>query len=336
MNDITIHQISLSCNPLPPNGYGGIETVISNLAIGLSEHGLKVICYAPAPFNLKGVEHYQTLKSVTKGFKEGVNIVNSLEHLEATFEGLKKNYKTGDIIHFHHAEQVQYLKEKLEEYFKEKVYFIETAHWRNIGLNNNIAYPSKALKSELKKDGSIIPHSIDTDVFKLLDLVREAKTLFYAGRISKDKGVHLISQLADDCGYNLKIAGPIIEHDYANTFLDSCDYLGELNPTQLSEEYNKAFAFIYMTQYNEPFGLAVAEALACGCPVITNGNGGTGEVPSQKSGIICETYEDFKKALEKIGTLKAIDCRERALEYSNSKMAQSYIKFYQEILNNDC
>ncbi|MBW1888628.1 MAG: glycosyltransferase, partial [Deltaproteobacteria bacterium] len=283
-----IHQIGLSCNPLPPVAYGGIETIITNLSRGLVEKGIPVICYSPLPFKIKGVEHYPTLKECTLGPKEGVFLANTEEHLKKIVQGINENWEPGDIIHLHHPEQYPYLCEKLKKKWFKNYRFLETAHWTRVALGKNIAYPSQAIQQAIKKPGKLIFHGIDLSLFK--PQPNQQGYILYAGRVTKDKGVHIGAEAAAEYGIEFRVAGPLSDREYAATFMDKVNYLGELESEALASQYQGALALVYMTKYTEPFGLSVVEAMACGTPVITTGRGGTGEtVVNGETGFFCQT-----------------------------------------------
>lgn len=80
-----------------------------------------------------------------------------------------------------------------------------------------------------------------------------------------------------------------------------------------------------MTQYTEPFGLSVIEAMAAGTPIITTGRGGTGEtVIEGKTGFFAQTADDIVSAYTKLNSLSEQDCINRAQHYTIAKMAQAY------------
>lgn len=330
-----IHQIGLSCNPLPPDGYGGIETIITNLTRGLVDHNIPVTCYAPAPFDIDDAEFYQTLPEPTTGPKDGVDSANTRTHLSAVTEGLKHRIEPGDIVHFHHDEHFSYIYKRLRgSALGRRVNYVETAHWTNVGASRNLIYPSQALKKHVGRPGETIPHGIDQSIFSP-DGDRPAdsgKYVLYAGRITEDKGIHLCAEAVASSEYEFRIAGPLVDETYAEQFLDDVTYLGELDQEDLVRQYRGAAGFLYMTQYVEPFGLAVVEAMACGTPVITTGYGGTGEtVVDGETGYVCETIPQLRTALSKLSDLKRSDCIDRAKNYDIETMTNRYITHYEEL-----
>jgi glycosyltransferase involved in cell wall biosynthesis len=251
-------------------------------------------------------------------------VANVEAHLQCIRSVLQESYRPGDIVHLHHKEQAVVLMEGMHA--------IETAHWRNVGLHDHIIYPSASLRNEVSRPGIIIPHGIDLTMFHWHgDAQSREDFLFYAGRVTRDKGVHLAAEACRSAGVPLRVAGPCPDPDYAMQVLQHAEYVGELTHSALCEQYNRARATVYLTQYNEPFGLSVLESLACGCPVITTGLGGTGEIVRHgHTGFICNSHDELVKAITKLDQLSAEDCVARAKEYSIEKMTDAVINYYYE------
>ena len=84
-----------------------------------------------------------------------------------------------------------------------------------------------------------------------------------------------------------------------------------------------------MTQYTEPFGLSVIESMAAGCPVITTGNGGTGEtVIDSVTGYFCQTADEIYDAYNKLEHISSDNCIKRAQQYTVSAMSESYLSYF--------
>jgi glycosyltransferase involved in cell wall biosynthesis len=328
-----VHQIGLSCNPLPPDGYGGIETIVTNLTKGLVARDVPVTCYAPAPFRIDGADFFETLPEKTTGPKEGVDSANTREHLAAVTEGLRTRVAPGDIVHFHHSEHFPYIYKRLRKSDPGRlVNYVETAHWTNVGAGRRIVYPSRALQRHIDRPGRVIPHGIDRSVFSADGERESGEYVLYAGRITEDKGVHLCAEAVADSDYELRVAGPLVDEAYAERFLGDVTYLGELDQDALVRQYRGAAGFLYMTQYTEPFGLAVVEAMSCGTPVITTGYGGAGEtVVDGETGFHCETVDEIRAALSKLDDLDRSDCIDRAKNYDIDAMTDRYAAHYEEL-----
>lgn len=323
----SIHLIGLSCNTIPPVKYGGIELVIANLATGFTKNGFNVRVYSPGVMDIAQCEHSQTLREPTTGIQSG-SAANTKEHLLRIEEDMRKYCVPGDVIIFNHSDHFRFLKKRLGRIFYSRVNTFEIAHWVDAGLYKNIIYPSHALMKLLKKKGYVIPHG-EQLIYNESDSCTRGMHLLYAGRITEDKGIELALEASELIGCKLRIAAP-----HANTkfFSDTInhsnvEYLGELNYRELFLEYQSARAFIYMTQYVEPFGLAVIEAMAAGCPVITTGNGGTGEtVINGETGYFCKNVEEIESAYRNVHTLNSNNIVAHSRKYSVESMISQYEK----------
>lgn len=330
--DITnnsIHIISLSCNPVPPQKYGGIELVIAHLCEGFVKRGANVICYSPGEFNIAGVTHVQTLTEPSLHIKHG-GIPNTMEHLICVKKKLQQLLRKGDVVIFNHADHYRYLRKRLGIFNWLKANFYEVAHWIDAGIQKNVIYPSAHLMKDIGKPGHVIPHG-EKLLFSNSPTTPKEDYLFFAGRITKDKGVDIALTAAKRLGIKLVLAGPLNDKAFAETIIhdESVTYLGELTYAELFEYYSKCKAMIYMTQYTEPFGLSIIEAMAAGAAIITTGKGGTGEtVDIGKTGFIAQTADDVVEAYAKLSTLNAENSIARAKNYTLEIMADNYLALF--------
>jgi hypothetical protein len=186
-----IHIISLSCNPVPPLRYGGIELVIAHLCEGLKDFGARVICYSPGDFAIAGVQHFQTLSEPSLHIKEG-GVPNTEAHLLQVGAGLKRLAKPGDIIIFNHADQYRFLKQRLGLFFLMRHRFVEVAHWIDAGLQKNIIYPSLALKLQINRPGVVIPLRISSAriFFSSLGELQKIKALISHWQLAERLAFH--------------------------------------------------------------------------------------------------------------------------------------------------
>jgi glycosyltransferase involved in cell wall biosynthesis len=325
-----VHIISLSCNPVPPIRYGGIELVIAHLCEGLTALGINVICYAPGDLAIDGVTHARTLPIPSPNIKAGGK-PNTQEHLAEVCLQLQKNLHAGDVVLFNHSDHYRYLKKRLGIFNWLKAHFFEVAHWVDVGMKKNIIYPSQHLANQLARPGVVIPHGEKLLFNTQLNQQARDANLFFAGRITKDKGVDIALEACKKLGVKLILAGPLNSPEFSTPILadESVDYLGELTYDELFSIYRRSKAMVYMTQYTEPFGLSVIEAMAAGTPVITTGKGGTGEtVIEGKTGFFAQTADDIVTAYNMLTTLHEKDCINRARDYTLATMAQRYFTHF--------
>lgn len=327
-----IHMISVGVNPVPPVGYGGIETVVANLSHSLVYRGHKVAVYSPGVCNVLGTMHYQTMEEPLTVYDNGQLVINPAQHIDSIIRGLIDNYRAGDIIHLHH----QLLLPSLNSLGQTLANICETAHWKATGLSHNICYPSKASMADIKKPGELVYHGVDTDYWgNSISGANVRSSIVYVGRITPDKGVDVALDACEALGLTLHIAGPepSSEDGWAQDIIKRAKYLGEKKPSELRDVYFSAKAMLYMTQYCEPFGLAVVEAMACGCPVIVSGKGATSEtVEHGLSGYIVSNESDLPEYLGKVDDLNFAGCIKQSSKFSLTRQAEqqeaAYYKFF--------
>lgn len=165
--------------------------------------------------------------------------------------------------------------------------------------------------------------------------------LMFSGRITQTKGVKEAVQVAIQSGRRLLIAGSLSKADYwyfdehIKPFLnDKILYLGMLDRDQMVKYYQKAAAVLMPIQWQEPFGLAMAEANACGTPVIAFNRGAVSEVVTDgKNGFVVDNSAEMIMAIEKLNRLKRSDCRRHVERHFSRKiMIKNYDRVLQEIV----
>lgn len=331
----SIHFIFNSCYELPPVKYGGTERQICTLAEGLRDQGFKIVIYSPGELKLKNMLHMQSLKKPSPLWIEG-NTANSLEHLENCYQLSLSNSKTGDILVFSNYEQSNYFRKRIRFHpislLKFSRYLLyEIANCSYTGLKYNNIFPSKSIAEFNKTPGDVVYHGISKKYFTQPSMDKERTLLVYVGRIDNTKGIDLALEVAKKTNNTLTIAGPDAKTDFYKSIINhpNCNYVGELDENQVADLFTKSFAMLYFTQYTEPFGLAIAEALAGGCPVITSGNGATKELITEGfNGFICKDIESACLSLQKIKDIKEDDCIESAQPFTEQQMVNNYIKLF--------
>ena len=103
------------------------------------------------------------------------------------------------------------------------------------------------------------------------------------GRITPSKGTHLAAQAAKIAGIPLRIYGTIEDQGYFDTEIapllgEGVQYGGHLQGADLTDAIARASALLFTPLWDEPFGLAAIEAMACGLPIAAVENGAIREV----------------------------------------------------------
>lgn len=165
--------------------------------------------------------------------------------------------------------------------------------------------------------------------------------LLFLGRISPKKGTHLAIKLARDTGHRLVIAGyvPPDEQSYFEEKIrpeigGAIEYIGPVGPRERNEVLGKAKALLHLITVPEPFGLVMAEAQACGTPVIGLNLGSVAEVVANEvTGFVVGSLQEAADALGKLDLIDRSACRKRAeTHFSASAMVEGYLEVYRRLL----
>jgi glycosyltransferase involved in cell wall biosynthesis len=195
-------------------------------------------------------------------------------------------------------------------------------------------------------------HGIDLEQFTFQP--HPGSYLAFLGRISEDKGLDTAIRVAQRAGLPLKIAArePLgIEGD-ANTDADRIHYeqviqpllngpgvafIGEVDGTEKDQFLGGAAALLFPIRWPEPFGLVMAEALACGTPVLALDCGSVPEVVEDgRTGFVCQSEAELVAAVGHIGELDRFACRAEAeRRFSAARMAATYEHLYARLLRED-
>jgi len=216
--------------------------------------------------------------------------------------------------------------------------FLNTPHCFYI----SISYAQRRGQHNLKFFANVY-NGVDTQIFKF----REKPRGNYAvaiGRIDPVKGIHLAIKIARQGNLPLKIIGPLylnIPHikkywqKEVKPYLGKkIQYLGVLPPQRISPLLQNALCLLFPITWEEPFGLVMVEAMACGTPVIAFNRGSVPEIIEDgRTGFIVENKKEMVSAIKKIKLINRFLCRKRVEKmFSQEKMVENYEKVYQRIL----
>ncbi|MCF2487617.1 glycosyltransferase family 4 protein [Dyadobacter sp. CY347] len=163
--------------------------------------------------------------------------------------------------------------------------------------------------------------------------------IMWFGRIHPDKGLHLAMDAAKLAGKKMKVAGAISDQHYYETHIvprldDSIELLGSCDHIQLNELIGNATVSLITPCWDEPFGLVVAESLACGTPVAGIAKGALPQLLNEKTGRLC-SGDDVQELADSILAAEQLDraeCRQRAENlFDVEKMVDAYEALFEKI-----
>jgi glycosyltransferase involved in cell wall biosynthesis len=321
----------------PPRHYGPWESVVSVLTEQLVKIGLEVTLFATGDSQTTGHLVAVCPRSYSEDSSVNPKVAECL-HISEVFE----RASDFDLIHNH----FDFLPLTYSALIETPV--LTTIHgfsspsiipvYKKYNHRSHYVAISEADKSPELDYLATIHHGIDVAQFPFSD--SGGKYLLFFGRIHPEKGVHEAIQVARRVKMKLLIAGIVQDQAYFERFVEpyldgtTVEYLGAIGPDRRPALLGQALALLHLVSFNEPFGLSVVESMACGTPVIAFGRGSMPEIIRHgRTGYI---VEDIDQAVDAVAAVRSIDrsaCRDDVeTRFSDTRMAQDYVRAYQEIL----
>jgi glycosyltransferase involved in cell wall biosynthesis len=166
--------------------------------------------------------------------------------------------------------------------------------------------------------------------------------LAFVGRIHPDKGVHLAVEVARQVGRRLIIAGIIQDQEYFDELIQPAlgpdiEFIGPVGPPERDALFRDAYASLHLTTIPERFGLAMAESMACGTPVVGLDLGSVREVVADGvTGYVVDSVEAATSAVNDVVSLDRRAARERVEQrFSVDAMVDGYLEVYRKLLGDE-
>jgi glycosyltransferase involved in cell wall biosynthesis len=322
--------------PVPPTLYGGIERILDMLINEYITLGHEVTLIAhPASkpnINCRFIPYASDIDSV---FKNSLLITNA--HIKYKFDvihSFSRLLYLLPLLPFSVPKIMSYQREPSLGQISKAAKLAKKRSLIFTGCSNYISNQIKMIA-----EAYTVYNGVPLEQFQFNEKVDHNAALVFLGRIEEIKGTHIAIELAIKTNNRLIIAGNIpkeYQHYFdekVKPFLsDKIQYIGPVNDVQKNELLQHAKAFLMPILWNEPFGIVMAEAMACGTPVIGFNRGSVPEVvENNKTGFVCNSMEEMIEGIEKLSTISRAAVRERAeLNFSAKVIASKYIELYQK------
>ncbi|MGI8772574.1 MAG: glycosyltransferase family 4 protein [Acidobacteriaceae bacterium] len=337
-------RIALIASPfisVPPTRYGGTELFIAHLAEGLERRGIEAVVYCNGESTVNAEVRSCYPRAEWPLSTETSGMLKELDHVSWSMEDAAK---TCDLIHINSAPAITYSRYVSTPFVCTMHHPHETAltrmyerypeiHYAAISRHQASMHPTLAITT--------IHHGIDTTKYRLQ--TQKEDYLCFLGRIAPIKGAHIAIQVAKQAGIPLKIAGEIqpIFQDYFDTMVKPhidgrfIEYVGEADLEMKNQLLGGSRGLLFPIQWNEPFGLVMLEAMACGTPVFALPGGSVPEIVRPGiSGAISTSAQEMADAV-KNNTYHPEVLRGWVEQgFSVDIMVQRYVELYESILSN--
>jgi glycosyltransferase involved in cell wall biosynthesis len=340
---LKILQIAPLWETVPPHAYGGTEAVVNVLVEELVRLGHEVTLCASGDSQTAARLQSCYPRSLRTAELEN-KYVYSWQHAALSL----KNAREFDIVHNHAGEEVMALAHLVPD-----VPMLTTMHclvtedtkfvWdRYPGHYNTISRSQYASMPEVAGGtyAGFVHNGIDVASFPFQS--EKEDHLLFLSRISADKGPHLAVEVARRCGKKLLLAGKVDPADrefFATTMAPLIDgdqvvFVGEADARIKRELYKAASCVLMPITWEEPFGLVLAEAQACGTPVIAFGRGAAPEIVLDGvTGFVVDTVDEMVAAVSRVNEISPMACRQHVeANFGREAMAQGYLRVYESIL----
>lgn len=166
--------------------------------------------------------------------------------------------------------------------------------------------------------------------------------VLWLGRFSPDKGAHLAIDAARAAGRRIVLAGKLNEVPEREYFEEAvrprlgrdAEYVGEADATLKRELFSGARCLVFPIQWEEPFGMVMIEAMACGTPVVATRRGSVPEVVAHgRTGVVVDAVEDVPAAILRAEELDPAAARAHVTaRFDLPVMAAGYERAYRGVL----
>ena len=352
-----IAQVAPLWFSLPPKKFGGTELVAYNLSEGLVKRGHQVTVFASGDSNVSGKLISAWPKHLIKEKINGEVIPWNNAHFSLLnlYEAFSRADEF-DIIHVHENSSIfsgffidlvkAPVVTTLHDPFIRQESKDKWATFNKFKKHNYISISNahrKSTKLELNFVGTVY-NGIDLEKYKFQEKPK-GDYLVWLGRFYPNKGVVEAIKVAKKINKKIILAGMIarnspLSYNYFEQKIKpqfekgKVEYVGEVNFSQKNKLLKNAFAFLNPIQWEEPFGLVMIEAMACGTPVIAFNRGAVPEiVKNGKTGFIVRNEKEMVNAVKKIKQIKRQDCRKHIeRNFSVEKMTIEYEKIYKKLI----
>jgi glycosyltransferase involved in cell wall biosynthesis len=343
---LRILQLAPLWETVPPPAYGGTEAVIHCLTEELVRRGHEVTLFASGDSQTSAELRWAYPTSLRSAGLCDDGMQYSLLHVGTAL----READTFDVVHNHSGPPLE-LGMALSAATRTPM--LTTTHnpptndtrfiWQNYrGWYNAISEQqlrTLPVLPQAKSAGAVL-NAIDVASFPFE--ARKQDYLLFLGRITADKGPHLAIEAAQRLGMRIVLAGKVAltsEHEYFEAVIrpllgPGVEFIGEADAAMKRDLYAGARALLMPLQWDEPFGLVMIEAMACGTPAIVFNRGAAPEIVRDgETGFLVDDVAGMVEAVRRVQEIDPLCCRGHVEAcFSPAALADAYESVYARML----
>lgn len=336
-----IAMISTPFLAVPPKKYGGTELVVHELVEGLVANGHHVVLFATGDSTTSA-----ELRFAYSEAQWPPNSAADVYHVSSAMDQIADG--DFDLIHAHSVTALGFSR------LLSDIPLVYTLHhhrveelsqfYRHFPKVHYVAISNRQRELEIPLPNcDVIYHGLDPDRFDCAETADPY--VMFIGRFSEEKGPHTAIDVARIAGVPICMAGEPHPPDvqFAKQEMEfrlhqpHVRHVGCVGVAEKIPLLKKSRALLAPIGWEEPFGLILAEAMLCGCPVIAFPRGSAPEiVDNGVTGYLANSPDEMADLIRPGGVLESFDrirCRTHAAaRFSRDRMVADHLRVYNQIV----